>query len=74
MPVPSPGKHTGEMTLISLNLSVDNHCVSFKFGSSTSSAISEQPEFYMYLHRQVVALLNDAYATLNSYSSGTAHT
>ena len=35
MPVPSPGKHRGEMTLISLNLSADNHCVSFQFGSST---------------------------------------
>ena len=51
MPVPSPGKHRGEMILISLNLSVDNHCVSFKFGSS--SVISEQREFYMYLHRQM---------------------
>ena len=50
MPVPSPGKHRGEMTLISLNLSVENHSVSFKFGSS--SAISEQREFYMYFHQQ----------------------
>ena len=50
MPVPRRGKHRGEMTLISLQLSVDNHCVSFKFGSS--SAISEQWEFYMYLHWQ----------------------
>ena len=52
MPFPSPGKHRGEMTLISLNLSVDNHCVSFKFGSSSSSFISEQRELYMYLQRQ----------------------
>ena len=35
MPVPIPGKRRGEMTLIILILSVDNHCVSFKFGSST---------------------------------------
>ena len=49
MQVPSPGKQRGEMTL---NLSVDNHCLSLKFGSS--SGISEQREIYMYmyLHRQ----------------------
>ena len=48
MPVPSQGKHRGEMTVISLNLFVDNHSVSFKFGSS--GTISEQREFGMYLH------------------------
>ena len=35
MPVPSPGKYRGEMTLISLNLSVDSYWVSFKFGCSS---------------------------------------
>ena len=67
MPVPSPGKHRGEMTL---NLSVDNHCVSLKSGSS--SGISEQQEFLHVFASVVVASLNDAYATLNIYSSGLA--
>ena len=40
MPVPNPGKHRGEMTLISLTLSVDNHYAPFKFGSSTVVAAS----------------------------------
>ena len=55
MPVPSQGKNSGDMTL---NLSVDSHCVSLKFDScvslkfDSSSGFSEQLEFDMYLHRQ----------------------
>ena len=40
MLVSSPGKHRGEKTL---NLSIDNHCLSLKFGSS--SVISNSGNF-----------------------------
>ena len=71
MPVPSPGKHRGEMTL---NLSVDNHCVSLKFGSSTVVVASLNKANLHVFASAVVALLNDTYAALNSCRSGTTLT